>query len=233
MKILAFDTSFAACSAAVGSLGTFGGGAEILAARFEGMEQGHASRLMPMIKEVMKEARLGFAELDGLAITSGPGTFTGTRIAVAAARALSLATDLPVYGATSLAVMARKAAAGLAENGAGRDIAVAVDARRGQFYVQVFANGAPYDDPQLFDLAGAATKIAERSAVVVGSGAPSVVEAAQHLAKKIDLGPVDLLPDAADLLATQCELLNPPKPLYLRPADAKPQAKSPIARIST
>jgi tRNA threonylcarbamoyl adenosine modification protein YeaZ len=75
------------------------------------MARGHAEALMPMIAEVMDEARLDFAGLDLIAATTGPGTFTGVRIAIAAARGLALVTRAKLYGTDSLAVMARSARA--------------------------------------------------------------------------------------------------------------------------
>src|SRR5690349_14737564 len=85
--LLAFDTSMAACSAAVYDMA----GGHVLAARFALMERGHADALAPMIKAVMDEAQIAFADLTRIGVTMGPGTFTGVRTGIAMARGLALA----------------------------------------------------------------------------------------------------------------------------------------------
>ena len=113
MNILALDTSMGACSAAVLRAGNTARG---LFARETLMARGHAEALMPMIAEVMEEAGLDFAALDLVAATTGPGSFTGVRIAVAGARGLALVTPAKLYGIDSLTVMARSArSTGIAE----------------------------------------------------------------------------------------------------------------------
>ncbi len=129
MNILALDTSMGACSAAV--LRT-DGAERTLFVRQEAMARGHAEALMPMVAETMAEASLPFAELDVIAATTGPGSFTGVRIAIAAARGLALVTGAGLFGTDSLTVMA-KAAEHLAE-----PFAVAVDARRGMLYFGLY-----------------------------------------------------------------------------------------------
>ena len=104
MNVLAFDTCFDACSVAAGrGLRSL---TPVIAERFEGMQLGQAERLMPMIKETMLEAGMTYEMLDRIAVTVGPGTFTGTRIGVAAARALSLVCGAPIVAVSSLALMA-------------------------------------------------------------------------------------------------------------------------------
>ena len=105
MNILALDTSMGACSASV--LRADGGPARVLHLREQMMERGHAEALMPMVAEVMQEAGLDFAGVDLIAATTGPGSFTGVRIAIAAARGLALVTRAQLYGTDSLTVMAR------------------------------------------------------------------------------------------------------------------------------
>ncbi|MCH7931874.1 MAG: tRNA (adenosine(37)-N6)-threonylcarbamoyltransferase complex dimerization subunit type 1 TsaB, partial [Proteobacteria bacterium] len=94
MNVLALDTATAACSVALWSDGT------VLAQRFATMARGHAEALMPMVEAVMAEAGLAFADLDLVATTVGPGTFTGLRVGLAAARGLALAGGLPIVGVT-------------------------------------------------------------------------------------------------------------------------------------
>jgi tRNA threonylcarbamoyladenosine biosynthesis protein TsaB len=99
--VLAFDTSAGACSAAV-----LGGDGTVLARRCEALERGHAERLLPMLRDVLAEAGVEIADLALLAVTIGPGTFTGIRIGLAAARGLALASGLPLVGVTSLEAVA-------------------------------------------------------------------------------------------------------------------------------
>jgi tRNA threonylcarbamoyl adenosine modification protein YeaZ len=123
MNILALDTSMGACSAAL--LRCDG---EVFA-RAETMTRGHAEALMPMVAQVMDESGVAFAALDRIAATTGPGSFTGVRIAISAARGLALVTGAKLFGIDSLTVMAKEALkcrTGLAEASfiAGRDDAI-------------------------------------------------------------------------------------------------------------
>ena len=107
MNVLAFDTCFGAVSAAV--RWRSGRGEWLLREAYEARSAGHAERLFPMIAEVMEGAGLAFSAIDRIAVTLGPGGFTGVRVGIAAARALALATGKPVVATTSLAVMAHRA----------------------------------------------------------------------------------------------------------------------------
>jgi tRNA A37 threonylcarbamoyladenosine modification protein TsaB len=98
--ILAFDTSAAQCAAALLS------GDRVLARRDEAMGRGQAERLLPMLEEMLAEAGVGWADLDGLAVCTGPGNFTGLRVGVAAARGLALALDIPAVGVTRFEALA-------------------------------------------------------------------------------------------------------------------------------
>ena len=95
MNVLAFDTCLGAVSVAVRWQGP--GGDWLTRHAHEARERGHAERLMPMIAEVMEDAGLAFSDLDRIAVTVGPGTFTGVRVGVAAARGLALASGVIVY----------------------------------------------------------------------------------------------------------------------------------------
>src|SRR5579885_3200069 len=130
MNILALDTSMGACSAALLCADR---AARRLVLRDAPMARGHAEALMPMVAEVLAEAGFAPRDLALIAATEGPGSFTGVRIAIAAARGLKLATGAELYGTDSLTVMARTALAkGLSPQG---PFAVAVDARRGMLYL--------------------------------------------------------------------------------------------------
>lgn len=131
MKILAVDTALGACSVAVLDEG------RIAAHRWVEMPRGHAEALPPMVQEAMAEAGLPFEALDRLAVTTGPGTFTGQRVGIAFMRGLKLALKRPLVGVTTLEAMA---AAATAECGLSR-AAVVHDARRGEVYGALYAHG--------------------------------------------------------------------------------------------
>jgi len=247
MNILAFDTCFAACSAAVAMAHDPGEIAlERLHGRFEPMEAGHAERLVPMIGEVMAAAGLGFANLDRISMTHGPGSFTGTRISVAAARALALSFCVDVVAVSSLAVMAEQAARSLVSplqaarnTGPGEaSLLIAVDARRGEVYVQQFHSGGadPVTEPLLLPAHEAAALGGAAPLIVAGSGAAAVVEAANASGRRATAHLPNLLPDARDLCRLAATMQPGPsaiKPLYLRPADARPQTGKSIERATT
>src|SRR5947207_7581458 len=107
MNLLAFDTCLGAVSVAVRWQGP--GGDWLMRHAHEARERGHAERLIPMMTEVMDEAGLAFSDLHRIAVTVGPGTFTGVRVGMAAARGIALASGLAVVGTTTLAVMAHQA----------------------------------------------------------------------------------------------------------------------------
>lgn len=232
MNILAFDTCLGACSVAVGLHA--GGALEKVEALYEEMATGQAERLMPMIDTAMRTAGIGFGDLDRIAVTTGPGTFTGTRIGIAAARALALATATGVTGISTLQLMAEEAGHALNRTRQGRPIAVTVDAHRGQIYAQVFAaDGSPETPPQLFTIERAATLAAERPIIFVGSGAAAVTAAAAVAGYAAEAALPHLQPNAAFLLLAALKHAPqdaPLRPLYLRPADAKPQAGKSLAR---
>ena len=230
MNILAFDTCFDGCSVCVAK--RHGEVVVELGAMMERFETGHAERLIPMIGETMQMARLSFDRLERIAVTVGPGTFTGTRIGVAAARALALASNTKTVGVSSLAVMAEVARREIAAEA----LAVVVDARRGEVYAQLFGAGGGLDaksPPQLLSTQEAAQLGGAGSIVFVGSGAASVAEAARRDGRNVEARLLDLLPDAIALtrVAAALEASDTPLvPFYLRPPDAKTQDGKAIAR---
>jgi tRNA threonylcarbamoyladenosine biosynthesis protein TsaB len=231
MNILAFDTCFDGCSVCVAE--RHGRALVELSSRMERFETGHAERLIPMIGEAMEEARLSFDELTQIAVTVGPGTFTGTRIGVAAARAVALAIGARTSGVSSLAAMAEVARRQIKS----KALAVVVDARRGEVYAQLFgAEGGgrdPASPPQLLSLADAAVLGGTGSIVFVGSAGAEVAAIAAGLGRTAASMLPDLLPDAvavAQIAATLEPSDAPLVPFYLRPPDAKPQSGKAIAR---
>ncbi|MBL8566969.1 MAG: tRNA (adenosine(37)-N6)-threonylcarbamoyltransferase complex dimerization subunit type 1 TsaB [Hyphomicrobiaceae bacterium] len=225
-----------------------GGDAPESESRFEPMQMGHAERLVPMIGEVLSASRLTLSDIDVVAVTVGPGSFTGTRISVATARALALASKARIVAASTLAVMGDKAARALsAERGTAQnecrasDLVVVVDARRGEFYAQRFSyrtDGKGADaqgEPIVADLDQAARLGGMPKVDFCGSGAEAAATCAAELGREAAWHFPDLLPDAADLMrvAVRLEPLSTPvKPLYLRPADAKPQVGKSIERVA-
>lgn len=229
MNILAFDTCFDGCSVCVAECRD--GVLVELSAMMERFQTGHAERLMPMIGEAMAKARLGFDEIDRIAVTVGPGTFTGTRIGVAAARGLALASKATNIGVSSLAVMAEVARREIES----KALAVTVDARRGEVYAQLFGAGGGLDaksSPQLLSIAEAA-QLGSGPIVFVGSGAAAVADAATQEGRDAAARLPGLLPDAVALahIAGATEASGAPLvPFYLRPPDAKPQVGKAVAR---
>ena len=231
MNILAFDTCFSACSAAVSS-GPAGG---IVSERLF-LDTGHAEALLPMIERVMRAAGLAFADLDRIVVANGPGTFTGVRTGVAAARALALATRAEVVAVSSLWALAQ---AGLALRPLPPDNAllVAMDARKSEVYAQAFdASGASLCPPQVLTPELAAMLLPDKPMAIIGNAASAVADAASRAGRETTLISPDadatlstIAPDARFLLTATCvhapgEQRSAVRPIYLRAPDAKPQS---------
>src|SRR5258705_2700828 len=142
MLILAIDTALDACAAGV--LDTDAG--KLIAQESQAMKRGHAEALMPLIARVMKESAIAFASLDRIAVTTGPGSFTGLRVGLSAARGIGLAASKPVVGLTTLSAYA----APIVSEGGEEPVISAIDARHDHVYVQVVGgNGGSLGRPQL------------------------------------------------------------------------------------
>lgn len=232
MNVLAFDTCLGAVSVAVRLRSP--DGLWRMHDASELRERGHAERLMPMIAQVMAEAGLEFSDIDRIAATVGPGSFTGVRIGVAAARGLALATGRPVVGTSSLAVMAAQAAELLGEGCRDRLLAVAVDARRDMVFLQLFDAGTEMDRPVLLAPEDAAALTGARPVIVVGSAAAVVARAIAASGGKAEAALPELQPSARHLALMAGALIpvGPLRPLYLRPPDAKPQDDKSLPRAT-
>ena len=230
MNVLAFDTCFAAVSAAVGRCTARD--ERDVRDRYEALTIGHAERLLPIIDAVMSDAGLAFKDIDRIAVTLGPGGFTGLRVGIATARALALALHRPVVGISSLTLMAAHADGLLGAKRNGQSLAVIVDARRAAYYVQVFGETAfhPLTQPELLTESEAIDRLPTGALTLVGSGAAKIVQAAQRT--DIELALTDLQPHARTLalLAPALPLIDAVKPLYLRDADAKPSSFPSLSR---
>lgn len=202
--VLAFDTSAAHCAAALLC------GDRVIEARTEAMAKGQAERLMPMLAGMMTRAGASWRDLALIGVGTGPGNFTGVRISVAAARGLALALKIPAIGVSSL----EAAAFGLP-----RPLLVALDARRGQLYLQLFAEGAA-PEPMLADEA-ALPAWAFEAVALTGDAAVRIADRLGGLPVHAAAGP----PCAAVVRIALARSVTPqprPAPLYLRPADAAP-----------
>ncbi len=196
----------------------------ILARRFEAMSRGQAEALMPMVAALIEETGVRFAELDRLAVTVGPGSFTGLRIGLAAARGMALATRLPLVGVTTLEAVAHAVPAAERE---GRRLLVVLEAGRPDLYLQLF-------DPALAPLGPVEAAMPEAVAprlpggplVVAGNAAAAVCRllAAAGLDARPSSAPG--LPDAARVAEIAAgrppDEAGPPAPLYLHPHYARP-----------
>src|SRR3984957_606129 len=133
MLILAIDTALDACAA--GILDTDAG--RLIAQESLAMKRGHAEALMPLIARVMKASGIAFASLDRIAVTTGPGSFTGLRVGLSAARGIALAAGKPAVGVTTLTAYAAPV---VSEDVTAPVISV-IDARHSHVYLQTFAPG--------------------------------------------------------------------------------------------
>jgi tRNA threonylcarbamoyladenosine biosynthesis protein TsaB len=225
MLTVAFDTCLDACSAAVWDE------RGVRAYRFAAMRQGHAERLVPMIAEVLDAAGCQAAGVQAIAVTIGPGTFTGTRICVAAARGLALATGARVLAATSTALLAATARARFPAETGGRPLAVCIDARKGEVLLEIVpvVPVGGLDRVRMLSPAAAAAAIAAEAteALLIGNGALLLGEAG---APRLAVALADLLPDARHLMSMPLTSVAHPTPLYARPPDARPPADPAIAR---
>jgi tRNA threonylcarbamoyladenosine biosynthesis protein TsaB len=218
MLVLALDTAMNACSVAVVDCGD--GDARVLSRASEQMDRGHAEALLPMVAAAMGEAAISFSELSMVAVTVGPGTFTGARIGISAARGYALASDIPVVGVSTLQAVAMNA-----PRDEGRDIVVAFDAHRGEVYVQRFTGPDRHSlsAPQILPLAEACALLERRPVALIGSGAPLLLERLDDPAGT-EILEASGLPDPVQVARLAAIRGLPPVPLYLRPPDAKPQA---------
>ena len=207
MLVLGLDTCLSSCSVAVLD------GERVLACAREVMARGHQERLAPMAQSVMADAGLSFDRLERIAVTVGPGSFTGLRVGIAFAKGLALALDIPVVGVGSLAALAQ-GRLGL--------ILAAADARRGQVYWQAFDGGAALTEPAVSPIEDAAAFFhlppegEGKEILVIGPGA-ALFEGLFPRATIVAIDAAD--PVSVARLAQVSD--DPPAPLYLRAPDAK------------
>jgi tRNA threonylcarbamoyladenosine biosynthesis protein TsaB len=217
MLVLALDTALAACSAAV--LDSQRG---LLASKSIPMLRGHAETLLPVVEQVMDAAGVAFSSLDRIAVTVGPGSFTGLRVGVSAARGIALAASKPAVGVTTLAAFA----AALQVEIPILPVLAVIDARHAQVYAQAFGDSS-MSEPRITSLRDALElvpagplRIAGNAAALLAGDWPSERPPPFSVA---DMPAPDI--EWVARLGVVAEVAAPPKPLYLRAPDARPQAR--------
>jgi tRNA threonylcarbamoyladenosine biosynthesis protein TsaB len=208
MKLLAIDTALGACAVAVVD------GQETRARRVSPMDRGHQEALAPLVADAMVEAGLAFDALDRVAVTVGPGSFTGLRVGLAFAKGLALALDRPCIGIGTLEALA---------GGESGFVAAVIDGRKGCLYLQCFQDGAPVMAPDLIEDAVASARLAE---LWNGSAARLIGPAVSRLEgvlKNAIAEPITWCdPERlARLAAARPAPPYSPMPLYLRAPDAR------------
>lgn len=227
MLILAIDTALDACAACV--LDTAAG--KTIALQSLPMPRGHAEALMPLIANVIRDAGIGFDRLDRIAVTTGPGSFTGLRVGLSAARGIALAASKPVVGVTTLSAYA----APLVSESSEHPIISAIDARHDHVYFQVVGgNGNSLIRARVAPVSEALAASRLGAPRLVGNAAKLLAERwpAQSLPPvKVDQQPAPDITWVAWLGAAANPNTAPARPFYLRPPDAKPQA-APVPRAN-
>ncbi|SRR6266446_5356899 len=225
MRVLAIDTALKACAAAVLDAAT----GTIVASETLAMQRGHAESLMPLVARVMDTAGVEFDELDRVAVTIGPGSFTGLRVGIAAARGIALATGKPAVGLSTFAAFA----APHISRGEQATVIVAVDARHDQVYLQIFAScGRTLVAPRVATHRDAVRAAISGPAVVVGSGAQllAAVWPPEQLPPLLDARDAPDIAWIARLGAAAEATRDLPKPFYLRRPDVRPQDAARLPR---
>jgi tRNA threonylcarbamoyladenosine biosynthesis protein TsaB len=227
MRVLAIDTALEACSAAV--LDTERAG--IIAHESLGMQRGHAEALMPLVQRVMERAALDFTRLDRIAVTIGPGSFTGLRVGIAAARGIGLAANIPVVGLSTLAAYATPLIA--ADDTL--PVVAAIDARHDNVYLQVFGpGGRTLVAPRVAPLREAVRAAANSGAPRIVGTAATLLAAAwppdERAPRTVEQRSAPDIDWVAQLGAAALDTGLPPRPLYLRAPDAQPQESTQLSR---
>ncbi|MBO0755092.1 MAG: tRNA (adenosine(37)-N6)-threonylcarbamoyltransferase complex dimerization subunit type 1 TsaB [Bradyrhizobiaceae bacterium] len=226
MRVLAIDTALGACACAV--FDTDQG--EILASESLPMARGHAEALVPLIARVFATARLRMAEIDRVAVTVGPGSFTGLRVGISAARGIALAAAKPAVGLTTLSAFAAPQIA-LDDQ---TPVLAAIDARNNSVFVQLFGlGGRTVISPRVVTIGDAVRAAVSGPARLVGSAADSLAAAwpSNQPRPLVDPQTAPSIEWVARLgAAAPTDGTALPKPLYLRAPDAQPQDAARLPR---
>ncbi|MDR6633147.1 tRNA threonylcarbamoyl adenosine modification protein YeaZ [Phyllobacterium sp. 1468] len=218
MKLLALDTAANLCSVAVLDVES----RTILAASSEDIGKGHAERLMAAIEHVAAAAQISITDIGKISVSIGPGSFTGVRVGVSAARGLALALKCPAVGISTLQALAYDAARQFSH----RPILSIIDARRDELYAQFFGeDGSAASEPMVTTLPLIIKQLEERGSehVLAGSGA---IPIEKELGRPFDIAAMTAtgsIEAFARLGALRKEEGTAPRPLYLRGLDVKQQ----------
>jgi tRNA threonylcarbamoyladenosine biosynthesis protein TsaB len=227
MLILAIDTALDACAAGV--LDT--GAGKLIARESQAMKRGHAEALMPLIARVIKESGITFAALDRIAVTTGPGSFTGLRVGLSAARGIALAANKPVVGLTTLTAYAAPVVGQNAE----QPVLSAIDARHDHVYFQVVSgDGGSLIRPRVAPIGEALGASRFGAPHLVGNAARILADRWPAHAPppfKVDPQPAPDIAWVAWLGAAVNPNTAPARPYYLRAPDAK-LPKDPLQKAS-
>ncbi|HEV7416603.1 MAG TPA: tRNA (adenosine(37)-N6)-threonylcarbamoyltransferase complex dimerization subunit type 1 TsaB [Tianweitania sediminis] len=211
--LLAIDTSANLCAVCVWE------GNAALASITEDIGTGHAEHLMGMIDEVLAQAEATYGDLSRIGVVIGPGSFTGVRVGVSSARGLALALSIPAVGVTTLEALAAEARAA----GAAHPTLGVIDARRDQFYSALYdEHGSELLQPAVLDIENTISRLPAGDLVLTGSGSSVFADRLGH--SGLGTGATAFIDTYARLAAAKAVIAEKPKPLYLRGADAKPQA---------
>jgi len=218
VKLLAIDTSAHLSASCVWDTGS----EQVLSEDIRDIERGHAEILMGQISACLEKADVSYGDLGRIVVARGPGSFTGVRVGMAAARGLALGLEIPAVGVSCLD--ACEATAGLKSTN--RSVMCLMDARRGQ----VFCKHPSRSEPWLSDIEDVSGYLLSQVDAVCGSASLAVLE---HLNKRLETVH-DLAAFPIEIYAKLGGHLDPdggsPEPLYLRGADAKPQSGFTISR---
>ena len=228
MLILAIDTALDACAACV--LDT--DAARVIAQESQAMKRGHAEALMPLIGRVIKESGVAFAALDRIAVTTGPGSFTGLRVGLSAARGIALAANKPVVGLSTLTAYA----APVVGQNAAQPVLSAIDARHDQVYFQVVSgDGGSLMRPRVAPIEEALGAAQFGAVHLVGNAAKILADRWPAQAPPppftVDPQPAPDIAWVGWLGAAVSPNTAPARPFYLRAPDAKP-SKDPLQKTS-
>lgn len=212
MNILALDTSGTDCAVCIYDADSN----RVLAEVTENIGKGHAERLMALVDQAFDHGKLQLSDIGKVAVTIGPGSFTGIRVGVAAARGFALSLGVEAVGITTLETVARA----YQKQNAGKAVAVAFDAKRDEVYLQTFdAAGKAVSPAQLLSIEDARAALASFDGDIAGTGI-GVLRDTQPETEK-DHFPIAIV---AELAAEKAPGEAKPKPLYLRGPDARPQS---------
>ncbi len=216
MRLLAIDTAASACSAAVWDEGN-------VVEKLRPMARGHAEALLPIILEVMRSAGIGFSDLDAVAVTVGPGAFTGLRVGLAVARGIGLASGLPCFGVSTLEAIAGSVDWKMAD---GRRLLVALDTKRGDFYTQLFLESRAVTPPAILsDTACLNLAVAGHGLMLAGDSCEILAATFSRDGIEVDVLAMPPHPTAGQVAGLAAGRWSagerpqaPPSPVYLRSA---------------